>query len=52
METALPCQRDSGGGVREGAQADEMESKMKHYVPVLKGMSSTKKMKSEKEWKE
>lgn len=44
METALPWQRDSGGGVQEG---DKMENKMKHYVPMLKGMSITKKMDEE-----
>lgn len=40
-EIALSCQRDSGEGVQEGAQADKIENKMKHYVPVMKGMSST-----------
>lgn len=34
-------------GVQEGVQADKIENKMKHYLPMLKGMSSTKKLDEE-----
>lgn len=34
-------------GVQEGAQADKIENKMKHYVPFPKGVSSAKKIDKE-----
>lgn len=34
-------------GVQEGAQADKIENKMKHYVPFLKGVSSAKNIDKE-----